>query len=614
MPDDMQDLDSREEEVVSTDDRVIGRAFRWSLAVILGLAAVIALVIYLTRRPEEAAPEIAIETEAPVEVERPVAAPEVVFTDITSPAGIRFSHFNGAEGDKLLPESMGSGVAFFDFDNDLDPDLFLVNSTFWPHSQPAKPRPTSALYRNLGDGRFADASRETGLDITLYGTGVATGDYDGDGWVDLFVTAVGSNRLLRNDEGRFVDVDPLVGVSGDPGDWSTGAAFFDYDKDGDLDLFVCNYVHWSKEIDFEVDFRLTGVGRAYGPPFNYEGAFSYLYRNNGDGTFTDVSAESGIQVRNEATGVPVGKALGVLPIDVDLDGWIDILVANDTVQNFLFHNLGDGTFEEAGAYWGIAFGRNGEATGGMGVDAGYYRNDAELGFAIGNFANEMTSLYISQGDPTLFADEAIGEGVGAPTRTMLSFGVLFFDYDLDGRLDLLQSNGHLEGEINAVDPSQTYEQSSQLFWNAGPEQRQGFIPVATESTGDLATPVVGRGSAVADIDGDGDQDVVISQVARAPLLLRNDNELGHHWIRLKLVGDPPNPDALGARVELVAGGITQRRQVMPTRSYLSQSELTITFGLGKIDQVDKLRIYWPDGSEQQLSTIEIDRLTVVEKE
>jgi hypothetical protein len=250
----------------------------------------------------------------------------------------------------------------------------------------------------------------------------------------------------------------------------------------------------------------------------------------------------------------------------------------------------------------------------MGVDAGYYRNDAELGFAIGNFANEMTSLYISQGDPTLFADEAIGEGVGAPTRTMLSFGVLFFDYDLDGRLDLLQSNGHLEGEINAVDPSQTYEQSSQLFWNAGPEQRQGFIPVATESTGDLATPVVGRGSAVADIDGDGDQDVVISQVARAPLLLRNDNELGHHWIRLKLVGDPPNPDALGARVELVAGGITQRRQVMPTRSYLSQSELTITFGLGKIDQVDKLRIYWPDGSEQQLSTIEIDRLTVVEKE
>ncbi|MGB6334577.1 MAG: VCBS repeat-containing protein, partial [Thermoanaerobaculia bacterium] len=484
MPDDMQDRDSREEEVVSTDDRVIGRAFRWSLAVILGLAAVIALVIYLVRRPQEAAPEIAIESEAPVEVERPVAAPEIAFTDITDPAGVAFKHFNGAEGDKLLPESMGSGVAFFDYDNDLDPDLFFVNSTSWPHSHPAKPLPTSALYRNLGDGRFADASRQTGLDITLYGTGVATGDYDGDGWVDVFVTAVGSNRLLRNDEGRFVDVDLLVGVNGDPDDWSTGAAFFDYDNDGDLDLFVCNYVRWSKEIDFEVDFRLTGVGRAYGPPFNYEGAFSYLYRNNGDGTFTDVSAESGIQVRNEATGVPVGKALGVLPIDVDLDGWIDILVANDTVQNFLFHNLGDGTFEEAGAYWGIAFGRNGEATGAMGVDAGYYRNDAELGFAIGNFANEMTSLYISQGDPTLFSDEAIGEGVGAPTRTMLSFGVLFFDYDLDGRLDLLQANGHLEGEINTVDPSQTYEQSSLLFWNAGPEQRQGFIPVATESTGD----------------------------------------------------------------------------------------------------------------------------------
>ena len=510
---------------------------------------------------------------------------------------------------------MGSGVAFFDFDNDLDPDLFLVNSTSWPHSHPTKPLPTSALYRNLGDGRFADASRETGLDITLYGTGVATGDYDGDGWVDLFVTAVGSNRLLRNDEGRFVDVDPLVGVNGDPEDWSTGAAFFDYDKDGDLDLFVCNYVHWSKEIDFEVDFRLTGVGRAYGPPFNYEGAFSYLYRNNGDGTFTDVSAESGIQVRNEATGVPVGKALGHAadrrrPRRLTSISWwpttrfrTSCSTTSETV-----------TFEEAGAYWGIAFGRNGEATGAMGVDAGYYRNDAELGFAIGNFANEMTSLYISQGDPTLFSDEAIGEGVGAPTRTMLSFGVLFFDYDLDGRLDLLQSNGHLEGEINSVDPSQTYEQSSLLFWNAGPEQRQGFIPVATETTGALATPVVGRGSAVADIDGDGDQDVVITQVARAPLLLRNDNELDHHWIRLKLVGDPPNLDALGARVELVAGGITQRRQLMPTRSYLSQSELTLTFGLGKNDRVEKLRVYWPDGSEQQVSTIEIDRLNVVEKE
>jgi hypothetical protein len=282
MPDDPRELDNREEEIVSTDDRVIGRAFRWSLAVIIGFAAVVAMVIYLARRPEETAPEIAIETEAPVEVEQPVVAPEVAFADITLSAGIRFAHFNGAEGDKLLPESMGSGVAFFDYDNDLDPDLFLVNSTTWPHSQPVKPAPTSALYRNLGDGRFADASRETGLNITLYGTGVATGDYDGDGWVDLFVTAVGSNRLLRNDEGQFVDVDPLVGVNGDPEAWSTGAAFFDYDNDGDLDLFVCNYVRWSKEIDFEVDFRLTGVGRAYGPPFNYEGAFSYLYRNNGD--------------------------------------------------------------------------------------------------------------------------------------------------------------------------------------------------------------------------------------------------------------------------------------------------------------------------------------------
>jgi hypothetical protein len=580
--------------------------------VIVGVGLVVAAIVIWSNRPEQQLPETVIETETPVVVAQTVAPPSVSFTDITQSAGIDFVHFNGATGEKLLPESMGSGVAFFDYDADSDPDLLLVNATAWPHNRLDGPAPTMSLYRNDGSGQFDNVTQRVGLGVSLYGTGVAVGDFDADGNVDLFLGAVGSNRLFRNLGERFEDVTETAGVGGDADTWSTSAGFFDYDNDGDLDLFVCNYVRWSRQIDFEIDYRLTGVGRAYGPPTNYEGTFSYLYRNDGDGTFTDVSAESGIQVRNEATDVPVGKALALLPIDANDNGWIDVLVANDTVQNFMFHNLG-GTFEEAGAFWGIAFGRAGEATGAMGVDASYYRNDRELGFAIGNFANEMTSLYISQGDPTLFADEAIGDGIGAPSRTMLSFGVLFLDYDLDGRQDLLQSNGHLESEINTVDPSQTYRQPSQLFWNAGPDQRQTFVAVDPQLSGDLGQPMIGRGSASADIDGDGDLDVVITQVADRPLLLRNDLAAGHHWLRLKLLAKGQNREAIGARIELDINGTTQIRQVMPTRSYQSQSERIVTLGLGQANRYESLRVVWPDGSDEEIGDLQLDQLHVIEQ-
>ena len=607
-----QDL-PEDEPMVPADDRVIGRALRWSLAALLLIGLVVGLAVLVARRPSKAAPETTIQQSTPEIVEQPVEVPQVRFTDITDEAGIDFVHFNGATGQKLLPETMGGGAAFFDFDNDNDADLLLVNSTNWPHSPAVNPAPTPALYRNDGIGAFTDITDSVGLDSSIYGTGVAAGDFDADGHIDLFLTAVGENRLLRNSGDRFIDVTAAAGVGGDPTEWSTSAAFFDYDNDGDLDLFVVNYVRWSRQIDFEVDYQLTGVGRAYGPPTNYEGTFSYLYRNDGDGTFTDVSAESGVQVRNEVTGVPAGKGLGLLPIDADADGWMDLFIANDTVHNFFLRNLGDGTFEESAALWGLGYGRNGEATGAMGVDAGYYRNDGELGFAIGNFANEMTSLYISQGDPSLYADEAIGEGVGAPSRLMLSFGVLFLDYDLDGRLDLLQTNAHLEDEINTVDPSQTYEQAPQLFWNAGFDQRQTFTPVPGELVGDLNAPLAGRGSATADVDGDGDLDLLLTQVGRPPVLLRNDQELGNHWLRLNLTDSGSNWQAIGARVELQAGGITQMRQVMPTRSYLSQSELPLTFGLGQIEEVEKLTIIWPDGTVQAVSEIAVDTQMTIEK-
>ncbi|MBT8136222.1 MAG: CRTAC1 family protein, partial [Gammaproteobacteria bacterium] len=425
--------------------------------------------------------------------------------------------------------------------------------------------------------------------------GVAAADYDGDGWRDIFIAAVGKNRLLRNIEGRgFVDVTAQAGVAGGDDDWSSSAAFLDYDRDGDLDLFVANYVAWSREIDFEVDYRLTGLGRAYGPPTNYGGTNSLLFRNDGD-SFTDVSAAAGIEVNNPATGLPMGKGLAVCLLDVDADGWLDVLVANDTVQNFLFRNNTDGTFSETGATVGVAYDNSGSATGAMGVDAAWFTNDEDIGIAIGNFANEMTSFYVAQGGSSLFTDEAIVSGIGPASRRALSFGVFFFDYDLDGQLDLLQTNGHVENEINTVQPSQNYEQPTQLFWNCGVDCPRPFVPV--DSAGDLHQPVVGRGAAYADIDGDGDLDVLITQTGRRPLLLRNDQQTGNNWIRLQLNMPGANGDAIGALVEIEAGGGKQRQRLAPARSYLSQVELPLTFGLGDAGSA-AIRILWPDGTEQ----------------
>jgi hypothetical protein len=592
------------------DDAVIGRAFRYSLPVIALLALTVAGAWWWRQRPVEVpAASEGDAVPAPVVAQiAPVEPPPVPFGDITEAAGIDFVQVNGAYGKRLLPETMGSGAAFFDYDNDGDQDLLLINGDLWPEQRgEGETRPTPALYANDGRGGFEDVTAGSGLQVSLYGTGVAVADYDGDGWRDVFIAAVGRNRLFQNRVGKFVEVTERAGVAGEAGRWSSGAAFFDYDRDGDLDLFVANYVNWSKAIDFEVDFRLTGIGRAYGPPNAYEGTYSYLYRNDGQGRFSDVSAEAGIRVDNPATGRPMGKGLAVAPVDADGDGLTDLLVANDTVQNFLFHNLGDGRFEESGTFWGLAFDRNGNATGAMGADAAFYRNDDDLGFVIGNFANEMTALYVSQGDRTQYADDAIIDGIGPASRLKLSFAVFFFDYDLDGRLDLFQANGHVENEINRVQSSQTYAQAPQLFWSCGDACPAGFVPVPEAAAGDLAEPLVGRGAAYADIDADGDLDLVITQVAGPARLLRNDQQLGHHWARIKLVGRAPNTDAIGAWLELEAGPSRQRRQVMPTRGYLSQVELPVTFGLGDLARVDRLTIRWPDGRRQVLADLEADR-------
>ena len=610
------------EEFVHEDDTVIGHALKWS-AIAAVLLVVAGFVAYTVLKPkDEVIQAVNTEVVAPEQREVPAeeSVPESKFTDITAAAGIDFSHNNGATGDKLLPESMGNGVAFFDFDGDGDQDLLFTNGTWWPWDLEKKPElkpTTAALYRNDGKGAFEDVTAGSGLDVPFYAMGVAIGDVDNDGLPDVYQTAVGGNRLFRNlGNGKFADVTSEAGVGGGEKEWSTSAAFADIDNDGDLDLFVCNYVRWSREIDFEVNYTLVGVGRAYGPPTNFEGTFPSLFRNDGDGKFTDISAAAGVQIRSSATKVPMAKSLGVSPVDLDRDGWVDFIVANDTVHNFVFKNKKDGTFTEMGGISGIGFDNNGKVRGAMGIDVARFRNDDSLGIGIGNFANEMTALYVSTpNNQLLFTDNAITEGVGPDSRLLLKFGLFFFDYDLDGWLDLLTANGHLEEEITKVQKSQSYAQPAQLFWNCGGTPAMGgFATVDSTKAGeDLFKPIVGRGSAYADIDGDGDLDVAFTQLHGKPLLLRNDQALGNRWLRVKLTGKAANRDGVGAMLKLKSGEATQWRLVTAARSYLSQSETVATFGLGPEAKQAELTVVWPGGAEQTVAVSKLDTTLVVEQ-
>jgi len=601
-------------DTTQVGEAIIRHWFRRSLAIILVIGIIAAGSVWYLGH--DSAPDVSIEeavVAGPVveTLTAPQTPPAVVFRDITTAAGIDFVHTSGAYGDKLMPETIGSGAAFFDYDNDADQDLLLINSSWFPGHELDDTTPTLALYQNDGSGGFTDVTRETGLAINCYGMGVATGDFDNDGWTDLYITALGENYLLKNEQGRFIDVTTATSTDGQNSDWSTAAAFLDIDNDGDLDLFVGNYVQWTREIDLEIDFQLTGLGRSIGAPNHFFGTTNRLYRNDGQGNFSDVSQSSGIVFAGQDPQAETGKALAVAPVDYDSDGWIDLFVANDTTRNFLYHNLGNGVFEEIGALEGIAYDRNGKATSAMGIDAAYFRNDEDLGIGIGNFANEMSSLYVTVGGQPPFADEAILEGFGPASRLALTFGLFFFDYDLDGRLDLLQANGHLDADINVVQPSQTYAQPAQLFWNCATVCSNRFVPVA--DSGDLARPMVGRGAAYADIDNDGDLDVVITQNGQRVVLFRNEQTLGHHWLRVRLTGNGSNRNAIGAVVELSVDGVTQRRMVMPTRSYLSQSELPVTFGLGNSSTAHELHITWPDGEQQTVPVPAVDVMMTIKQ-
>lgn len=563
--------------------------------------------------------------------------PAVTFTDITRSAGITFKHVNGATGFKILPETMSGGVAIFDFDGDGDQDILFVQSGELPGAK-SPDRHTMALYRNTGGAKFEDVTMSMGLALPgIYGMGVCVGDIDNDGWPDLFISAVGKHRLFRNVEGKkFEDISHPAGIVGGPdmpqvtreqfGEWKppiqfgSSCTFLDYDGDGLLDLFVCQYIEWSPRIDRNISASLAGVGRAYVPPRDFNGAQCTLYRNVDGKRFEDVSAKAGVLVeRADGTGPnarkrAVGKCLGVVACDPDGDGWSDLIVANDGTPNFFFHNRADKDgnryFVECGGICGVALPDDATARGGMGIDYGEYL-PGQYAAVIANFANEPdTFLRLRPAKPNaprdlIFSDLAVTNGLAGPSRTPLKFGAFFFDYDLDGRLDLLTCNGHIEPEIGKTQGGQSFAQQAQLFWNTGLD-RPLFEPVTEATAGPgMFKPIVGRGCAYGDLDNDGDLDVVLCENNGPPIVLRNDNDLKNNWARFTLKGDGKRTNrlAIGATVTLTVGETKYVRTVVSGRGYLSQCELPLTFGLGKATKIDKVEVRWPgkDGQVEQFA-------------
>ncbi|HMD40314.1 MAG TPA: CRTAC1 family protein [Candidatus Acidoferrum sp.] len=520
------------------------------------------------------------------------ADPGFHLTNVTAAAGIQFQHNSGAYGGKLLPETLGSGCAFLDYDRDGWQDILLINGTDWPGHR--RQRSTLKLYRNNRNGTFTDVTKSAGLDLELYGMGVAVGDYNNDGFPDIFISCVGQSRLFRNTgKGTFVDVTKSSGLQNHQG-FSTSALWFDYDRDGLLDLFVCNYVRWSPEHD--VFCSLDGTHKSYCTPEAYRGDTCWLFRNRGDGTFEDVTANSGIFDSSS-------KSLGVAMFDYDQDGWPDLLVANDTQPNKLYKNLRNGKFKDVAVEAGLAFSTEGKARAGMGVDTGDFENSGRPGVAITNFDNEMIGLYHSPSAGT-FDDIAIPSGLGAASRSTLGFGCAFFDANLDGLLDLAVANGHIDETVRNIHGNVGYAQAPQLFLNEGSSK---FREIAGEVGGGFQTPIVGRGLAYGDFDRDGDLDLLLTTNNGPAYLYRNDQTAGNRSIRFQLIGTKSNSDAIGATIRLFHAGQIQSRLVRGGSSYLSQSELPVTFGVGKLEKIDRIIIDWPSGATEEYKNLSTGR-------
>jgi enediyne biosynthesis protein E4 len=515
----------------------------------------------------------------------------ITFRDVTQRAGLHFVHNNGAFGKKYLPETLGPGVAFIDYDNDGWPDILLVNGMDWPGH--TSKHSTMKLYHNNHDGTFTDVTHKAGLDTEeIYGMGVAVGDYDNDGFDDLFVTAYGQSHLFHNNgNGTFTDVTQKIGLGGIR-EFSTSAAWVDYDKDGHLDLVVGNYVQWTPETDLYC--TLDGKSKSYCTPESYKGASVRLWHNRGDGTFEDATKKTGL-------ADPTSKTLGVAVLDYDGDGWPDLLFSNDTQPNKLYRNNGNGTFTEKAVLAGVAFSEDGVARAGMGVDAADYDRSGHPSILITNFANQMLSLYHNEGTG-LFVDEAPRSEIGRASLLTLGFGCFFFDYDLDGWPDVFVANGHIDPDIQRVQTNVTYAMPPHLFRNLG----NGKFEEVTKSMGvAFATPRVARGAAYADVYNDGRLDLLVATNAAPALLFRNGatTEAANRSVRIKLIGTKSNRDGIGATVRITAGGETQTQMLRSGSSYLSASELVLTFGLARHEKAESIEILWPSGQKDLLSNV-----------
>jgi enediyne biosynthesis protein E4 len=520
------------------------------------------------------------------------AAKGVTFTDITAASGVKFIHNSGRSGKKYLPESLGSGVALFDADGDGWLDILLINSRDWdPKGRTSLP----ALYRNNHNGTFTNVTKGSGLDVQMYGMGVAVADYDNDGREDVYITSLDGDRLFHNEGGgKFKDVTAASGIKN--ASFGTSAAWLDYDRDGKADLFVANYVQWSRDKDLWCS--LDGSTKSYCTPESYKGTSSKLYRNLGGGKFEDVSQKAG-------AGDPTSKSLGVAVLDYNGDGWPDLFVANDTQPNKLYRNLGNGTFKDEALEAGVAFSEEGTARGAMGADAADYDRSGRPHLLVGNFTNEMLALYHNEGSG-VFVDEAPSSRVGQASLLTLTFGVFFFDYDLDGLPDILAANGHLEEEINRVQPRIQYKEPPLLFRNQG---KGKFASAAVGA--DFPHPMVARGAAYGDLDNDGDLDVVFTTNNGPAVVFRNDGGNGNHWLRVRTVGTKSNRDGLGTVVRVTSAGGKQWALVRTGSSYCSQSEIAPTFGLGPDKVVQTLELEWPSGTRQRFTNVPVNQVVTV---
>jgi hypothetical protein len=524
------------------------------------------------------------------------AQDRIQFRDVTQAAGIRFVHNNGAFGKKYLPETLGPGCAFLDYDNDGLQDILLVNGQDWP-GRPQRGS-TLKLYRNKGNGTFTDVTRAAGLAVSFYGMGAAVGDYDNDGNVDIFISALGQSRLFHNHGNKtFSDVTTASGLAG-PNEFSTSAAWLDYDKDGRLDLFVANYVQWS--IAGDLFCTLGSPRKSYCTPESYKGASARLWRNLGNGKFTDITQQARVF---DATS----KSLGIAVLDYNQDSWPDLLLVNDTERNKLYLNDGKGGFTEKGVGAGVAFSEDGVARAGMGTDAADYDRSGFPSIVISNFSNQMLSLYHNEGNG-LFVDEAPRSEVGRASLLTLGFACFFFDYDLDGWQDIFVANGHIENEIERIQKRVTYAQPPHVFRNI-----KGRFDETTRSMGAaFARPRVARGAAYGDMDNDGDLDLLLTTNGGPALLFRNDGATNRS-LRVRLRGTRSNRSGLGAVVTVSAGGEKQWQMLRSGSSYLSQSEQVLTYGLGSRDAAESVEVRWPSGTVDRLTNVKAGQWILVEE-